>query len=161
MTYSQDLSACFSEDNEQRFDRGSFRPWLDKATEAVDWLREVYSKGEMELLKLPESREGFDDWRTIASAWRENFTDIVVLGAGGASLGGQSLCAVGYDQPGPRMHFLDNLSPAKLDWALRVLDPETTAAIAISKSGATSQTLAQASVPLQKRDILGLCHFFI
>jgi glucose-6-phosphate isomerase len=146
MTYTQNLSACFSDENTQRFDRASFGRWRDKAAEAVDWLREVYAKGEMELLKQPESRDGFDDWRTIASAWRENYTDIVVLGAGGASLGGQSLCAVGYDQPGPRMHFLDNLSPTKLNWALNVLDPEATAAIAISKSGATSQTLAQASV---------------
>jgi glucose-6-phosphate isomerase len=146
MTYTQATEPCLDQGSSAKLDKEALQPWLDKASVATDKLRALYAKGQMSLLKLPESRDGFDDWRIIASAWRENYSDIVILGAGGASLGGQALCAVGYDQPGPQLHFLDNLSPTRMSWTLEVLDPESTAVIAISKSGATSQTLAQASV---------------
>ena len=71
------------------------------------------------LLNLPERdrRSGRDPRRRQRLADRA--TDIVLLGTGGSSLGGQTLAqlaghgvpGVGALRSGPRLHFMDNLDP--------------------------------------------------
>src|SRR5262249_53798596 len=76
-------------------------------------------------------------------------SDVVVLGTGGSSLGGQTLAQLaGYAVPGlgcagPRLHFIDNLDPDTLTEVLERLPLATTRFVAISKSGGTAETLMQ------------------
>ena len=67
-------------------------------------------------------RNGSDDLagiRDAADKLAEGASDIVMLGTGGSSLGGQTLAQLaGYQVPGigalregPRLHFIDNLDP--------------------------------------------------
>ena len=87
----------------------------------------------------------------MASAIRQGASDVIILGTGGSSLGGQALAQLkDYNVPGlgvlaaaPRLHFMDNLDPLTYQRFLAKLDLKTTRFIAISKSGGTGETLMQ------------------
>src|SRR6185312_10354350 len=86
---------------------------------------------------------------------REATTDVVFLGTGGSSLGGQTLTQLaGHAVPGlnhfrqPRLHFLDNLDADTLGALLEQLPLKTTRFVAISKSGGTAETLMQTAAAL-------------
>jgi glucose-6-phosphate isomerase len=81
-----------------------------------------------------------------------------VLGIGGSSLGTRALVealrspqglAVPEGDGKPRLHFPDNSDPWVLSHLLDSLDPRTTAALVISKSGGTVETAAQALIVRQ------------
>ncbi len=71
--------------------------------------------------------------------------DLVLLGIGGSSLGGQALTAAlaSTSQRDVRVHFVDNVDPDTLSVLLEHLDPARTAVAVVSKSGQTLETLAQ------------------
>ncbi len=76
-----------------------------------------------------------------AAALRQVSERLVVVGTGGASLGGATLCALSADPS--RVRFLENCDPITLAAFLR-LERETTSWCIISKSGETAETLATA-----------------
>ena len=80
----------------------------------------------------------------IAAASR----DVLVLGIGGSSLGGQTLLALRDARHGerPNLHFIDNVDPATWQETLAGLDPRQIHVLAVSKSGGTAETLAQALI---------------
>ncbi|MEC9466061.1 MAG: glucose-6-phosphate isomerase [Myxococcota bacterium] len=71
--------------------------------------------------------------------------DLVVLGIGGSSLGGQALIGAlaPWSSRGHGVHFVDNVDPATMAGLLAELNAETTAVVVITKSGGTVETLAQ------------------
>ena len=97
-------------------------------------------------LTLPAARDDLAALASLVDDWRARFDRLVVLGTGGASLGGQALAAVG-DAP-DRLLFLDNGDGDRLDRILTAPDLEGTGFLVISKSGATAETLAQALLVL-------------
>jgi glucose-6-phosphate isomerase len=124
---------------------------LKKAEGALEWLRARHKDGKLPLLRYAGRH---DDIAPIEDAMRrlaDRATDIVFLGIGGSSLGGQTLAQLaGYAVPGlgvlrqpPRIHFLDNLDPATYGALLEQLPHATTRYVAISKSGGTGETLMQ------------------
>ena len=123
---------------------------LAKAEGALDWLRARHADGGLPLLRLPEKQ---DDLAAVTGAARKlgGATDVVFLGTGGSSLGGQTLAQLGgYWLPGatamrvsPRLHFIDNLNGDTFTKLLATLPVNTTRYVAISKSGGTAETLMQ------------------
>ena len=93
------------------------------------------------------------DVKRIASRVRDHFDTFVVLGIGGSALGPiavhQALNHLHYnDLPhdkrnGPRLFVEDNVDPQRMSDLLDVIDPRKTAFNVISKSGSTSETMAQ------------------
>ncbi len=71
--------------------------------------------------------------------------DLLVLGIGGSSLGGQALTAAlaSTSVRGVRVHFVDNIDPDTLSVLLEHLDPARSAVAVVTKSGNTVETLAQ------------------
>lgn len=73
--------------------------------------------------------------------------DVLVIGIGGSSLGGRAVTdAIGGPpalRRGRRVHFVDNCDPWTLAGLLEALEPASTLAIGISKSGGTVETAAQ------------------
>jgi glucose-6-phosphate isomerase len=124
---------------------------LARTEGALDRLREHYAKGTLPLLRLPEKQDDLAQIREAAKNLSDRATDIVVLGTGGSSLGGQTLAqlafynvpGVGSLQPAPRMHFIDNLDPISFAAMLAKLPLATTRFVSISKSGGTAETLMQ------------------
>ena len=78
----------------------------------------------------------------------KKFDDIVILGTGGSSLGGQAITALRTTQK-PRLHFLDNIDGTSFNKIFDNISLEKTGIIAISKSGNTAETLMQLLTALQ------------
>src|SRR5882757_3922987 len=131
---------------------------------ALDWLRKAHADNTLPLLRLPEKTSDLDEIMQAATRLRAGATDIVVLGIGGSSLGGQTLAQLagiavrGVEAflPGPRVHFMDNLDPATYGALLEKLPLATTRFIAISKSGGTGETLMQTAAAISAVRAAGL-----
>ena len=120
----------------------AFGDTLLRTEEGLAELRTAYEQRTMPLLRLPERKDDLEALEAVAKKLQEG-TDIVFLGTGGSSLGGQTLAQLGdFGVQGlsamrkePRVHFLDNLDPITLGAALQHLPLKTTRFVAISKSG--------------------------
>ncbi|MDO8878000.1 MAG: glucose-6-phosphate isomerase [Pseudolabrys sp.] len=129
---------------------------LARAETALDWLRARHADGGLPLLNLPETRDEIPALRDTAVRLADRATDIVMLGTGGSSLGGQTLAqlaghgvpGVGALRSGPRLHFMDNLDPESFATLLERLPLQTSRFVAISKSGSTGETLMQSIAAL-------------
>jgi glucose-6-phosphate isomerase len=138
---------------------------LVRAEKALTRLREEAGNGTLALLSLPGKFDDLDSITEHASTLKEGATDLVILGTGGSSLGGQTLVQLSdYHVPGlsafkqPRLHFMDNLDPLTFESVLEQLPLSTTRFVAISKSGGTGETLMQAIAMLGAFEKAGLRH---
>ena len=114
----------------------------------LDWLRARHEDGALPLLRLPAQRDDLAALEQVADAFRERFDDVLVLGTGGSSLGGQTLYALadygfGPAQGRPRLTFMDNIDPDGFAALAKAVDYRRLGVIAISKSGGTAETLTQ------------------
>jgi glucose-6-phosphate isomerase len=131
---------------------------------ALTRLRDDDASGRLPLLHMPHASEDLGAIRDAAARLSCEATDIVFLGTGGSSLGGQTLAQLrDYAVPGagrfaenPRVHFLDNLDPATFERVLQRLPLATSRFVAVSKSGGTGETLMQAIAVLSALDRAGL-----
>jgi len=93
------------------------------------------------------------DIKAAAEYVRGNFDNFVVLGIGGSALGPiavqQALSHLRYNElpsekrNGPRLYIEDNIDPERMASLFDVIDLERTAFNVITKSGSTSETMAQ------------------
>lgn len=155
MFYEHDISNCFADAiGPGGLDRGIFDGLLTELTPALDTLRTRHADNSLPLLRLPEL-DDIPALTDIADDWSAKFDDVVVLGAGGSSLGGRTLCALNQDEfgvdPGaPRMHFMENVDPRSFDRLTTMLNLSRTGVLTISKSGGTAETLTQFFLCLER-----------
>ena len=137
---------------------------LERAGEALDWLRARHADGGLPLLRYPAKTDDLAGIDAAAKRLSAGAGDLVFLGTGGSSLGGQALAQLaGYAVPGagalrapPRIHFIDNLDPATFATLLAKLPLPTARFVAISKSGGTAETLMQTMAALSAVKQAGL-----
>jgi len=137
---------------------------LARAEGALEVLRARHADGGLPLLRLPETHDDLAAIRETGRRLAENATDVVILGTGGSSLGGQTLVQLaGHAVPGvgalraaPRLHFMDNLDADTFATLLARLPHATTRYVAISKSGGTAETLMQTIAALSAVKAQGL-----
>lgn len=115
---------------------------------ALEELRADHAAGNVPFLRLPSEREDLTAIQALADHLRENFSDVIILGTGGSSLGAQALTALqgpqlSRDEAVTRLHFPDNLGSHSMETFLRELNLRRTHFVVISKSGGTAETLAQ------------------
>ena len=128
-----------------------FAAMLARTSAALASLRTRHADGTLPLLRLPEKRDDIAEIIGYAALLRDGTTDVVFLGTGGSSLGGQTLAQLaGHAVPGvgslrdpPRLHFMDNLDPESYGALLQRLPLKTSRFVAVSKSGGTGETLMQ------------------
>lgn len=98
---------------------------------------------------LPDATAAADSITAWAHS-QSRFTDLVVLGIGGSSLGALAVISalqhpyrnLQQNGRGLRVHFVDNVDPDQISGLLQVLDPRSTLVNVISKSGTTAETMA-------------------
>ena len=137
---------------------------LDRTEAALEVLRARHADGALPLLRLPETHDDLTAIREAGRRLAKNATDVVLLGTGGSSLGGQTLAqlaghavpGVGSLRPPPRLHFMDNLDADTFSTLLARLPHTTTRYVAISKSGGTAETLMQTIAALTAAKAQGL-----
>jgi len=131
---------------------------------ALAWVRDAHAGAKLPLLRLPERTDDLGEIKSAAARLAAGATDVVMLGTGGSSLGGQTLAQLadigvrGAEafRAGPRMHFMDNLDPVTFGTLLAKLPLATTRFVAISKSGGTGETLMQTAAALDAVKQAGL-----
>jgi glucose-6-phosphate isomerase len=139
---------------QQSIDRAQpdgFDKVLARAGDALADLRARHKDGALPLLRLPGERNDIATILGYAALLRDGTTDVVFLGTGGSSLGGQTLAQLaGHAVPGvgllrdpPRIHFIDNLDPDSYATLLQKLPLRSSRFVAVSKSGGTGETLMQ------------------
>ena len=129
----------------------NFSETLARTGEALSFIRARHADGALPLLRLPEKRDDIATILGYATLLRDGASDVVFLGTGGSSLGGQTLAQLGgYAVPGvgalrdpPRIHFMDNLDPDSYGALLTRLPLKTSRFVTVSKSGGTGETLMQ------------------
>lgn len=150
--FLQDVDACLETRNGADGLRiATYRRMLDGTRSGLTALREAHASGRLPLLRLPARTDDLASVQDTARRLVDGATDIVFLGTGGSSLGGQTLAQIGGwnvpglgpFRPGPRLHFMDNLDPASMQGLLDRLPLATSRFVAISKSGGTGETLMQ------------------
>jgi glucose-6-phosphate isomerase len=137
---------------------------LQRSEAALDWLRDAHAASTLPLLRLPAKTGDLAEIKSAAARLVAGASDIVILGTGGSSLGGQTLAQLadigvrGAEafRTGPRMHFMDNLDPVTFQNLLANLQLATTRFVAISKSGGTGETLMQTAAALDAVKRAGL-----
>ena len=143
----QETGACFAESvGPGGIDRQSFERLLPEAARALALFGQRRTAGTLPFLALADARDDLDGLRALVRSWRARYRRLVVLGTGGASLGGQALAATGAGND--RLLFLDNGDGDRLDSVLRAPDEGRTGFLVVSKSGATAETLTQALLVL-------------
>ena len=147
MPYSHETDTCFSDAvGAGDSARADYDALLAATRPAIDALRRSHMDGSLPLLRLPARRDDLASLKEIADRYRRDFDDVFILGTGGSSLGGKSLCELAGPVPDaalPRLHFLENVDPHSFDALTGSIDPGRTGVIAISKSGGTAETLTQ------------------
>lgn len=116
-------------------------------------LKAAARNGTFRHFSILDETADIDEIRAALSRLMEGADTLVLLGTGGSSLGGQAIAQLGGwsipgdDGPqaakGPRLRFYDNLDARSLMRGLSILDIPRTRFVVTSKSGGTSETLAQ------------------
>ncbi len=137
--------------------RGATEDQLDemegRLTAGLDVLRMRRSPNDLAWPDLPYQKDSVAEILAYAREVEGVYDDILVLGIGGSALGVTALKTsllpfyTDYMSPEarrhPRLWVLDNVDPGWVKAALRLLDPERTLVIVTSKSGSTTETMAQ------------------
>ena len=158
MLYQQDKIKCFAETiGERGLDQNSYSSVLKKTREALDSLRVAYKDNSIPMLGLTETTSDIESLKPIVENCHRNFETMIILGTGGASLGGQTLCSLadvgfGPQDGSPRLYFIDNVDPNTFETLFSRINLERTGFIVISKSGGTAETIAQFIVCLNAID---------
>lgn len=119
----------------------------------VKSILEEIEDGTASYLSLPFHSDDLIGMQAEADRIRQSSSDVVVLGVGGSSLGAQALCALSHREKlsslgYPKLHFPDNLSADSISVLLDSLNFGTSHIIVISKSGNTTETMAQMALGL-------------
>ena len=139
---------------ERGIDPAEVQELMPRLKEALAELARKRENGETAWRDLPTNQETVvKKIEKIADEIRDSFDTFVVLGIGGSALGPiavqQALNHPHYneladeDREGPRLYVVDNIDPEKMQALWDMVDPESTCFNVITKSGSTSETMAQ------------------
>ncbi len=107
-------------------------------------LKEGRDKGESGFFGLPFQPEHLEVSRHWGERITSRFGQLLVLGMGGSSLGGEMLVhCLGGSEPRVEVRFLDNVDPERMEETLAGIRWSRCCVLAVSKSGGTAETLAQ------------------
>jgi glucose-6-phosphate isomerase len=158
MLYHHDKRNCFAEAiGDRGLDVGSYSGVLKETSVALDAIRKAYKDNSIPMLGLPEAISDIESLKPVVERCRRDFDTMIVLGTGGSSLGGQTLCSLadvgfGPQDGSPRLYFIDNVDPNTFETLFRRINVKRTGFIVISKSGGTAETIAQFIVCLDAVD---------
>ncbi len=149
MLYRHDTKNCFAQAiGERGANIDCYESVLAETGAALEAIGNAYRDNSLPMLRLPEARADIETLKPVVERCRRDFDNIIVLGTGGSSLGGQTLCSLadvgfGPQDGSPRIYFIDNVDPDTFETLFKRVGLERTGFIVISKSGGTAETLAQ------------------
>lgn len=168
-SYRQSIDGCLAKGiGASGLSEADVARWLDKTVPLLAELKDDYESGRLPVLRIAEETDDLDAAEAAFWTLAEGAETVVFFGTGGSGLGGQTLAQLGgWNLPGvsccsentrPRLktRFYDNLDPMTLEAGLRRLDIASTRFVVTSKSGGTTETLAQLLTTLSAVRAAGL-----
>ena len=155
MLYQQIIDDCFEDRvGKSGLSDKDLAEFKERSKEIISGLKQSQQDGSLPLLNICTREDDIAQIEQVAIRYREKFNDVVILGTGGSSLGGQAVYALadsgfGPRLGGPKLHFIDNVDPDTFELMIDQLDMSKTGFIVISKSGSTAETVAQFIVCLE------------
>ncbi len=148
--YTQDISGCFSDKEGKNAptekDIERFFPALEQS---LVKLKIQHNKEHFPHFTLPYVRKDLQDIESLVCKIQDEFSDIIILGTGGSSLGAQTVCALSKGSD-VRLHFMDNVDPKTFEALFAQVVCKSTAVLAVSKSGETAETLVQLLICIER-----------
>lgn len=141
----QDLAPCLAAARGGACE-AAFEAALARCRPALDGARRARDDGAWPWLALPRRDGDIAALEATVAARRGSFDSLVLLGAGGSSLGARALCALAPPGAKGAPRVCDNLDARGFAATLAGLDLSRALFLAVSKSGATAETLAQFAV---------------
>lgn len=151
-----DFNNMFSENigEKEGIKKEDLKALQTKVNKAYNEVKNGRDKDMMGWTLLPYNQDAIaEDIILTADNIRKNFDYFVVLGIGGSALGplavAQGLCHLHYNEldakkrNGPKFYVEDNIDPERMAALFDIIDIKKTMFNVISKSGATSETMAQ------------------
>lgn len=165
--YHQDVSQCFADAiGGAGISEAALSAAYQRVETALKRLQGQYEDASLALLRIAEERDDIAEAEAALKRLSQDAGTIVFFGTGGSGLGGKTLAQVAgwnipgganvYDRSRPRTRFYDNLDPLTQFGALDLGDLAKTRFIVTSKSGGTTETLAQAITALSAVRAAGL-----
>ena len=153
--YSQDLSGALGDGD--RLPEADLDALTRELAPALAKLADGRRTGAAPQLAIADATDDFADIEAHARRIEAVADAVVILGTGGSSLGGQTICRLadhgfGPRKGRPRLIFMDNIDPVTFDAMFERLDPARTHVVAMSKSGGTAETMLQALACLRWMD---------
>ena len=97
-----------------------FNAALNLSEAALETLRARHADGGLPLLRLPEQTNDLASIREAGGRLSAGATDVVILGTGGSSLGGQTLAQLAYHAvPVQKMNPCNKISPSNTLFIVR------------------------------------------
>ena len=139
---------------EQGFTKKDFDSHKKIVNDAFNYVNSNRGNNMMGWSELPYNQDEFvNDILFTAKDIRKKFDNFVVLGIGGSALGPiaafQALCHLRHNElpkskrKAPKLYVEDNVDPERMAALFDVLDLDKTLFNVVTKSGATSETMAQ------------------
>lgn len=165
--YQQSLEGCLSGAiGAHGLSGAGMDQWLHKLEPELARLQDDARLGRLQLLGIVNETADIAQAKAALETLSKDARTVVFFGTGGSGLGGQVLAQMaGWNVPGvcvhdfvkrPRTRFYDNLDGGTLEGALGELDLATSRFIITSKSGGTTETIAQAIAALTAVKAAGL-----
>ncbi len=129
-----------------------FESYFEQAPQITESILNDFDGGKLSMLDIAKAGQEIKQIEPLAHHLQQNFKDIVILGTGGSSLGGQTLLALRdryISENETKLHFINNIDPVTFSNYLEHLDLKQTSFIVISKSGSTAETLTQFLIALK------------
>ncbi len=127
-----------------------------KALSFKEFLKEQRHVSKIAYLAMPDINHHLSAIKTRGNHIKSSFTHVVLLGTGGSSLGAQTLIGLKkiliHDHNEVQVHVPDNFSPYNMAQIIERTDKHKTHYVVVSKSGGTSETLAQFLICLKRYD---------
>ncbi len=123
--------------------------WREKARAAFEQVRQYPCSELAAILAQPLRTDDLAEIEAMATLFAEHFTDLVVVGMGGSSLGGETLAGL-RKQGGLKLHSVDHIDPHEMAILLAALPWKTTAFFVVSKSGNTVEVQALLAIFLRE-----------
>ncbi|HSR56185.1 MAG TPA: glucose-6-phosphate isomerase [Alphaproteobacteria bacterium] len=145
MPYTQDIETCrASAIGEGGVSDDAMGEALKAAGPALSRLSTEIENGRLPALAIARWTDDLPAIEETARRLSDHCSDVIVLGTGGSSLSGICYRAISPGNPGPRLHFLENVDPEGFEDALLAIDLAQAGLLIVSKSGTTAETLSQA-----------------
>ncbi|MGB9668424.1 MAG: glucose-6-phosphate isomerase [Thermosulfidibacteraceae bacterium] len=120
--------------------RDELESTLDKLVDCYRDLVRRHEENELGFMKLPY--ENFSHLERIASIMRERYSQLILVGIGGSSLGVEAVLNAIFYRQNSNFVVFDNVDPIKFDRLIRHIDFVNACIVVVSKSGTTLETIA-------------------